>query len=68
MGWYGGNMDLFSSALQEFCKHLLGISSGLMAQEVGAGILITASAIAGFDQARSYTTSRDTNVRMPERT
>lgn len=48
LGWYGINMDLFSSVIAELLQHWQGSQSSVLATELTAGIAITMVTLFGF--------------------
>ncbi len=48
LGWYGINMDLFSSVIAELLQRWQGQESNVFATELGAGIAITSVTLFGF--------------------
>ena len=48
LGWYGVNMDLFSSVVSDLTLQWLGVSAHLMTVEILGGLLITATTVLGF--------------------
>lgn len=48
LGWYGVNMDLFSSVVSDLLQQWVGTSTDLMTIEILGGVLITATTVFGF--------------------
>ncbi len=48
LGWYGVTMDLFSAVSQELAQQLFNSKPEIWAIEAGAGLLITLTALVGF--------------------
>lgn len=48
LGWYGVNMDLFSSVVADLLQRWVGVSTSLMVIEILGGVLITATTVLGF--------------------